>query len=534
MISETALEWFDRCQKHGNSGSRKRRRREDSICPNRNEEESIEPPGADDPSTAAWRFLRFGKSGIAPIDEAWGRSGVGGRSKSTRGQFLPPVTIVEGPKDVGKTWMLLTLAARFVVATRASRFTNDCSISDKESKRQRRSGDNAGLDIDTDDASSRKEDNKDRSRPKVLLLDSTYDFSVPQLVNVVHSTLVRERQKEKQFALGRNNQRGPQAQGGKESHTNDEISDLEEGSRANNHHDSRREPRHTIEEELERQEQETISLEEDIEDCLSRIHIIQVDNGPTGWVSMLEAISYQLSDDPSHNNNEWNIKNDRNYSRGSETSPTGSPTLLLWDGFLSDMSLPTNAIMAQKASVVLGESYGSYNNTQILFESPSTQEVLMQLSRLMQKHSNSLWLVVTTRTVPVATSATTNEAKTEQSGIGSRLTEWIRKEEGKRRREQDGAAKERREASVRYHAHQQQELKQQQQRASYRIRLDRRYDGRAMGDGHIPSTTAAAAALFAKVVGGGEGNPPAAESSMKNAVNNRAIPYSISIGGILS
>lgn len=497
MISETALEWFDRCQKHGNSGSRKRRRREDSSCLNRNEEESTEPSGASDPSTAAWRFLRFGKSGIAPIDEAWKRSGVSRRSNPSRDQFLPPVTILEGPKDVGKTWMLLTLAARFAVATRASRF-RDISASG----------------IDTDDASSRKENNKDGSRPKVLLLDSTYDFSVPQLVNVVHSTLVRERQKEMQLARRRNNQKGPQ------SH---KISDHEEGSRANNHNDYRREPQQTVEDELERQEEEKISLEEDIEDCLSRIHIIQVDNGPTGWVSMLEAISYQLSND---------VENDKSYSSGSETSPIGSPTLLLWDGFLSDMSLPTNAIMAQKASVVISESY-SYNNSQILFESPSTQEVLMQLSRLMQKHSNSLWLVLTTRTVPVASSGSTNEMKTEHSGIGPRLTEWIRKEEGKRRREEDDIARERREASIRYRANQQQDLKQQQHRASYRIRLDRRHDGRAMGDGNIPSTTAAAAALFAKVIGSGEGNYPAENGTTSNT-KGTAIPYSISTGGILS
>ena len=500
MISETALEWFDRCQKHGNSGSRKRRRREDSSCLNRNEEESTEPSGASDPSTAAWRFLGFGKSGIAPIDEAWKRSSVSRRSNPSRDQFLPPVTIVEGPKDVGKTWMLLTLAARFVVTTRASRFT-DCSTSDS----------------DTDDASDRKEGNKDGSRPKVLLLDSTYDFSVPQLVNVVHSTLVRERQREAQCARRRNNQKGSQ------SH---KISDHEEGSRANNHNDYRREPQQTVEDELERQEEEKISLEKDIEDCLSRIHIIQVDNGPTGWVSMLEAISYQLSD---------NVENDRSYPIGSEPSRIGSPTLLLWDGFLSDMSLPTNAIMAQKASVVLGETYSSsYNNSQILFESPSTQEVLMQLSRLMQKHSNSLWLVLTTRTVPVAASSSANEAKMEQSGIGSRLTEWIRKEEGKRRREEGDTARERRDASDRYRANQQQDLKQQQHRASYRIRLDRRYDGRAVGgDGHIPSTTAAATALFAKVIGSGEGNY-ATENGTTSSTKGTAIPYSISIGGILS
>ena len=560
MISETALDWFDRCQKHG---VRKRRRSATGSSRN-NENESSETTdvhASSNPSMAAWRFLRFGQSGIAPIDAAWKRSN-DGRSESS--SFLPPVTVLEGPKDVGKTWMLLTLAARFVVATRASRFQDFQSMCGSDDKKNyepysKNKSQTKGLDGDgdTDEEGSSNRSNEDR--PKVLLLDSTYDFSVPQLVAVIRLTLVRERQRERQRSR-RTNQRGRQSEGGRQSsaNNNNEISDNVNGGYSEDKHNYYRQKpqQQTVEEELERQEKEKLCMEQDIEDCLSRIHIIQVDNGPTGWVSMLEAITYQLSEHRHHCNRCNNNANNSIRSGGSiEIFPARPPTLLLWDGFLSDMALSTNAMMAQKiTSVVLSESVSNNNNSQFLFDSPSTQELLIQLSRLLQKEPDALWLVLTTRTITVPGTVTSpakindtasadtlyTPTTTEQSGIGLRLTEWIRKEEEKRRREKDSRERSRQPLMTRY-TPSQQSKEQQQSRATYRIRLDRRRDDRVMGDEqHIPSTAAAAAALFAKVVGSPCGGTtgvtfgPNSDGTDASNRNNEKIPYSVSIGGILS
>ena len=565
MITETALDWFDRCQR---SSKRKRRRRNGSTAGSSwHDDETSETSGihgAADPTTAAWRLLRFGKSGIAPIDAAWKRSRDGrlepGRNQA-RPMFLPPVTVLEGPKDVGKTWMLLTLAARFVVATRASRFKNYWHSDDGEERgtnatnkrRKLYPNRNSNKDETDEDGSSngRKED-----QPKVLLLDSTYDFSLPQLTNLVRLTLLRERQKDRQHIRGiQQRGRGCQPGGQRQSVGNNEGSQrITGGFREDKHNSCQQQQERSIEDELESQEREKTSLEQDMEDCLSRIHIIQCDNGPTGWVSILEALTYQLSEDR-HLRNECNNDSNNIFSRGIETSAAGPPTLLLWDGFLSDMSPSTNVMMAQTTSVVLGESIGNYSSSQVLFDNPSTQELLIQLSRLLQKEPDALWLVLTTRTVSTPGSVTTIDtvsdsyapAATEQSGIGLRLTEWIRKDEERRLRDiESGFARSERQSLTRHH-----NLKPKQpQRASYRIRLDRRHECLATGERSIPSTTAAAAALFAKIVGcagattgfvghrndgntgdGGGGG----EAGNRNApVNDEKIPYSISIGGILS
>ncbi len=565
MITETALDWFDRCQR---SSKTKRRRRNGSAAGSSwHDDESSETSdvhGAADPTTAAWRFLRFGKSGIAPIDAAW-KSSRDGRLESgrdqTRSMFLPPVTVLEGPKDVGKTWMLLTLAARFVVATRASRFkkygeSDDDEERETNSTNKRRRLDpnrNSNNDETDEDGSS---NGRKADQPKVLLLDSTYDFSLAQLTNVVRLTLLRERQRDRQRIRGiQQRGRGCQPTGQRQSVGNNEVSQHITGGLSEDKHNScQQQPHRNIEDELESQEREKTSLEQDMEDCLSRIHIIQCDNGPTGWVSILEALTYQLSEDR-HLRNGYNNDSNSVRCRGIETSAAGPPTLLLWDGFLSDMSNSTNAMMAQTTSVVLGESIGNYSSSQVLFDSPSTQELLIQLSRLLQKEPDALWLVLTTRTVPVPGSVTTSDTAsdsytstaTEQSGIGLRLTEWIRKDEERRRREIDSGFARRSEIQslTRHH-----NLKPKQpQRVSYRIRLDRRQECRATGERSIPSTTAAAAALFAKIMGctgatagfvgprndGNTGDGGGGEGGNRNApVNDEKIPYSISIGGILS
>lgn len=562
MISETALDWFHRSQRQSRSGNKKRRRRNGSAASssswnNDDDDESSDNSdvnGATDPSMAAWRFLRFGKSGIAPIDAAWKRSrdGTSASKKHGRGRpspplFLPPVTVLEGPKDVGKTWMLLTLAARFVVATRASRFKdfdngdegkrNGIEAMNKIQKEDPNSGrDNDGDNDEGDSSSSRNNDD----RPKVLLLDSTYDFSVSQLVNVVRLTLARERQRQR---VQRSNQSERQPQAQQQDVNDNEGIDKNGGCRGDKQHHHQHDQERKIEEELERQERERISLEQDMEDCLSRIQVIQVDNGSTGWVPMLEALKYQLSEDRrrlnGYNNTISGVR-----PRDVETSPAGPPTLLLWDGFLSDMVLSSNVMMTPTASAVLGDSLGSFSNVQALFDSPGAQELLRQLSRLLQKEPNALWLVLTTRTVSGATAAAMDDTTSEHSGIGLRVTEWIRKEEERRGEKDSGfLLRQRRQPRNRYPNQQQQQPLLHPQRLSYRIRLDRRQNSRTsttMGEGRIPSTAAAAAALFAKVlVGcGGTANFDSSVGTNGNrrsvVGNDEKIPYSISLGGILS
>ena len=132
LRTETALDWFNRSQL----------RRIVAETPT-------------DPSSAAWSFLQNGSSGIGPIDSAW-------RTPSANSEF--PVLILEGP--VGKTWTLLSLAARFVVATRASRFVSTMT------------SEQSSLPMN--------------SQPQVIFLDSTFDMTIQKLSYIVRSTLLRQ------------------------------------------------------------------------------------------------------------------------------------------------------------------------------------------------------------------------------------------------------------------------------------------------------------------------------------------------------
>jgi hypothetical protein len=196
---ETALDWFERCQ----------RQRESAQTPH-------------DPSSAAWTFIRSGTSGVAPVDAAWKNAA---NNSTTTGGSLPVVSL-DGP--VGKTWTLLSLAARFVVATRPSRFETTTST-----------------DSSNDTTSS--------SLPQVVILDSAYDITASKVAYVVRSTLLRQ----------------PGIQ--------------------------------------------EASIPQDLECCLSRIHIATVDD-LAGWVPVLESIKYALQQQQAQQH----------------------PTLVLWDGYLSE------------------------------------------------------------------------------------------------------------------------------------------------------------------------------------------------------
>ena len=186
---ETALDWFNRSQ----------RRRAAAETPT-------------DPSSGAWAFVRSGSSGLAHVDAAW-------RIPSVNTNL--PVVNIYG--SVGKTWTLISLAARFVVATRPSRFST--SMEDLKQSTQ--------------------------ELPQVVILDSTYDITIHKVAQVVRSTMLRQ-------------------------------SDIN-----------------------------AFSLEDEMDDCLGRIHVATVDD-MFGWVPVLECLRCKLKGQDTH------------------------PTLILWDGFLSE------------------------------------------------------------------------------------------------------------------------------------------------------------------------------------------------------
>ena len=167
---ETALQWFQRCQR--------------ALIQER-EHTTTSPQ---DPASAALSFLR-GNSGIAYVDEAWkrisrqrllspaGMSQTNSHSSQSSSrhfhqqQHNSSVVVLEG--SVGKTWTLLSLAARYVVATRASRFANENSDDNNPFP----------MTMDEEDVSQ---------QPQVILLDSSFDITPRILRHVVRSTLLRQ------------------------------------------------------------------------------------------------------------------------------------------------------------------------------------------------------------------------------------------------------------------------------------------------------------------------------------------------------
>lgn len=166
-----------------------------------------------DPSTAAWSFIRPSErngTGIAFVDAALAKH---------NGSTLPVVEL-RGSHRTGKTWTLITLAARFVVETRLSRFRSDENIDIEE-------------------------------LPQVVILDCNQDAMASRLLRAVRSVLLRQL---------------PEDDG----------------------------------------------LENEIISCMSRIHYIFSED-MAGWVPTLESLRSGLS----------SVSSDH-------------PTLILWDGFLSD------------------------------------------------------------------------------------------------------------------------------------------------------------------------------------------------------
>ena len=248
--SESALAWFQRCQQ-----KRARERRIPDVPP-------------ETPAAAAWAFFRasvHGGSGIPFVDESLRRSSHNKHYYGPQNQYqypLPALEIRDDRGSTGKTRTIVSLAARFVVATRPSLFVSSASPSNytenQESER-----------VATAAPSSRL--------PRVILLDSTLDVTSLHLANTVSSLLIRQQ------------------------------------------HD----PSHNV-----------AALEDDIASSLRRIHVAHVDD-PREWVAVLESIRCQLLQEAAtrHHHHPTTAMLPPN---GPNEDEQDFPTLLLWDGFLSE------------------------------------------------------------------------------------------------------------------------------------------------------------------------------------------------------
>ena len=108
-----------------------------------------------DPSSAAWAFTRPSErngTGIAFVDAPL---------KNMQTNDALPVVEIRGSHRTGKTWTLITLAARFVTETRSSRFPSEPDTAIEE-------------------------------LPQVVILDSNQDALAPGLFYAVRSALLRQ------------------------------------------------------------------------------------------------------------------------------------------------------------------------------------------------------------------------------------------------------------------------------------------------------------------------------------------------------
>jgi hypothetical protein len=523
-----------------------------------------------DPISAALLLLWTGKSGIAPVDAAWKHctaKSVVAAMRRSHYQYddndddddedgypphrrlpppPPPVVILEGPHNVGKTWMVLSLAVRFVVATRASLFNGGMMCDGGNHKNNVTAGvyGSRGGNLHRPEQAEEeitKETLPSQHQPIVLLLDSNYDFTISQLTHVLRSMLLRQ-------PMYRTNNGG--------SGTND-------GKQPDNEPLQKQEQKHPRRELL---------LERDIEDCLGRIHVAQVDDGPTGWVPLLEAIRHELGhrrrlhqdrQEPppqqaeksdhemmslplSHHTAVWTAESCHIPASGPTNTGISStqvnknsdkrklvdktaPTLVLWDGFLSD--IPPG-------------------------DETSSREILQQVSRLLSDGSDSLWWVATTTTTAGTTiprSSTTRLTTTSSSsrsnaapsatktgtagvpygsmtpkGVGQRVTEWIQKEQQEQERQ-------RRKGQLQQPQHQSTvgsiyapptTTTDSLPRETCRVQLER-----------PPGPTFSKSSAFATVL---QTSTPTTRSNKSSSVGgggnmaSTKIPYSLSLQGILS
>jgi len=180
--TETAHEWYQRSR---------RKRAMDEIPRN--------------PSAAAWSFVRplaaATSSSSFSTDHNSGDAASANRTSAGTGiAFLDaalrrgqtpdqlPVVDVRGGSGgssggCGKTWTIITLAARFVVSTRPSLFDEGTTTPN-------------GVEIDEDDIDNNIDDSVPplplSSLPQVIIMDSSMGITVGKLAYVVRSTLLRQ------------------------------------------------------------------------------------------------------------------------------------------------------------------------------------------------------------------------------------------------------------------------------------------------------------------------------------------------------
>ncbi|GKZ00090.1 hypothetical protein MPSEU_000962400 [Mayamaea pseudoterrestris] len=160
-FSETALQWIQR--------TKRRRFISGEI---------------NDPDAAAWAFFSRKETGISFVNAALHAKQQGAESVLTANEgtfsnnmhataasnafIFDQLPVIEIRGSCAATWTLLTLAARFVVDTRPSRFISAAA------------------------AAAAISANKHEKLPQVIFMDSTYEYSIAQLTNVVRSTLLKQ------------------------------------------------------------------------------------------------------------------------------------------------------------------------------------------------------------------------------------------------------------------------------------------------------------------------------------------------------
>ena len=273
---ETALEWYQRCQRQLAA-------------------EQIPT----DPLSAARVFIS-GKTGLSPIDMAWKLPSTSSNSASSSSSSS--VLILEG--SIGKTMMVLSLAARFVVSTRPSQFSSNDAAADTSEELQRST---SSLSLPTPASTS--------PLPQVIILDSSLDMTPRKLLHVVRSTLLRH-----QAIVSSTNTASSKS-----------SPPLEE------------------------------QLENDIVNCLERIHIATVDDDGLGWLPVLEALRFQLKQQQQQAG-----ATNGTQQRQSQKTSSAPTTLILWDG------------------------YNDHHN--------QSSEITKQISRLLEECSNVAMVFTTTTT----------------------------------------------------------------------------------------------------------------------------------------
>jgi hypothetical protein len=338
-----------------------------------------------DPSSAGLSFLYNAASGLAPIDIAWKRSILsslenihlskiavpdlsllsdetitmqGNLSVPTNCLFHrllyevpPPFICIEGPHGTGKTWMLSTLAARFVVGTRLSQPIFDKSATTREQKQRCTSR----VENTTEKTVTNKTQNSGHApQPFVVIMDSTYNLTTSQLAMLVRSSLIRQYKK----------------------HGRHSTKDVQQGEQ----------------------------FKRDMMDCLSRIHVTQVDDG-RGWVAVLEALRHVLRE---RRQNEED-RDDRSKGR---TIPT--PILLLWDGLLSEFK-------SCQSNTIDETVFGSASRRKMT-EEGSMRDILQEMSLLLRQESRTIWFVATS----VTSTPQTNGSSNMTSASHRMLLDWMR------------------------------------------------------------------------------------------------------------